>query len=299
MNKLFIKFILIVLISTALVASTNLVSITTEEFSDFRRILIQYPFKMDGSRNFPMLSEEPAKGTFFIDLSLNDSAGYFGPKLIQESGRYPVRARYQRIDATKLRFSFETIPFEKVISWYVLGSEQFIFDIYKILPVESSLMEKTVGFTSLYKNKKPKLKINKTGNLTFKEKALYFVNDSANKPLLNKAMLFASFILIILLIFFLFVQLHTRNLIKQQKINGKPLAPVKTNKKIPKKNIEKIKIKEAADSPPEKISINPDADLNIPDLKTPEDRDRAIRDLMGQQNISYDEAAMMLMMKSG
>ena len=279
-----------------LIGNTNLISMTTEEFSDFRRILVQFPFDMNDNGYFPQLSENPEKGTFTIDITVKDSALYFGPQLVQESGRYPIRGRINRVNDFQIHFSFETIPFEKVMSWYVLGSEQFIFDVYKIVPVESTFMEKTIGLEALYKNKKAVQKrstdAGTQNNLSFKGKIQHFISSSETRPLFIKALLFALLVVLIISILFMFLQLYTKTLLKKQKKLSN------TNEKNEVKPTPVTKLENAAASI-DKMNTQAEFPYDIPVLKTPEDRDRAIRKLMSSKNISYDEAAMILMMKPG
>lgn len=303
----FLTLLLVLIYAVNIGAATNLVSITTQEFNDFRRVLLQFPFDSEAASDFPRLQENPADGRFSITLVMNDSVAYYGPESIKESGRYPIRGTVRRLEDYSMVFHFETIPFEKVIAWYVLGSDQFIFDVYRELPVETAFMEKSVGMRSLYSSKKPPLKKN-TGSPSYKhlstgEKILTFINDPAKRPIMVRALLFSLLIILVISILFIFLQLHTRNILNQQKKNSKKNPVRKNHAAVNKKKTDPLSEKQSAEAPgksfkPEQLR-RPTSEFELPELKTPEDRDRAIRELMSRRNISYDEAAMILMMKPG
>jgi len=128
-------------------------SLKTGEFNSFRRIILTVPESVDiveagGRRIIPELSFDSQTGEFEILISPIDTGFFRGKKVLVEEGNYPIRLFCAFPDAKTIILKGKTIPFEKIIGYDIIGTNQFIFDIYKNLFPETDFLEKTVLMTS-------------------------------------------------------------------------------------------------------------------------------------------------------
>jgi len=128
-------------------------SLKTGEFNSFRRIILTVSENIDiveaGDRRIiPELCFDSQTGEFEILISPIDTGFFRGKTLLVEEGNYPVRLFCMFPDTKTIILKGKTIPFEKIIGYVIIGTNQFIFDIYKNLPPETDFLEKTVLMTS-------------------------------------------------------------------------------------------------------------------------------------------------------
>jgi len=127
---------------------TDQVSLKTREFDSFRRILLTISKSVDivdtnGRKTIPELNFDLQAGEFEISLSPIDTIFFTGKTLrIEEGGIYPVRLSCVFPDAKTIIVRGKTVPFEKIIGYSIIGTNQYIYDIYKNLPLETDFLEK-------------------------------------------------------------------------------------------------------------------------------------------------------------
>ncbi len=297
----------LLLLSTApAVAANSSVDLATGEFQNFRRICIQFPVNGRTPGSFPVLTEDRENGRFSIEVVTKDSARYVGRDNIREIGKLPVRIKVSQIEADRLLFNVESIPYDKIASYYVLGSNQIIYDVYTTRPAESALLEKSVGLQAIAGNRDSGT-VAVSAKTTGTSLSIREILDPKNRPLFTRAILFSLLISLLFLLVLLFMIGVTRSLVRKTK------APVRKAKSSSRPRPRPVAPAAAPEpvTPPNPYTAPPvqpeiprprlyaDYDYDFPVLRTPEDRDRAIRGLMARHNISYDEAAMILMMKPG
>lgn len=116
---------------------TDQVSLRTGEFDSFRRILLTISTGVDtvdtnGRIAIPELNFDSQTGEFEISLFPIDTSFFTGETLrMEEEGAYPVRLSCVFPDAKTIIVKGKTVPFEKIIGYNIIGTNQYIFDIYK------------------------------------------------------------------------------------------------------------------------------------------------------------------------
>lgn len=146
-------FIFSVVLEAEPVNSFGEVSLRTREFDSFRRIILTISRSVDtvavnDKIIIPELNFNSQMGDFEIILSPIDTSFYVGKTLCIEEGAYPVRLLSVFPDSITVIIKGKTTPFEKIIGYNVIGTNQFIFDIYKNLPPQADFLEKTVMINS-------------------------------------------------------------------------------------------------------------------------------------------------------
>ena len=116
----------------------------TEEFRDFRRLMITIP---DKKNLIPQIRSHPNKGEFEIMVAPVDITHYTSRKVIRRQGQYPLSLQISFPDSVSIKISGNTVPYQKLVGYHIFQEDLFIFDIYKHVPLESVFREKTVGIS--------------------------------------------------------------------------------------------------------------------------------------------------------
>ncbi len=125
------------------------ISLSTMEFGNYRRIILTSPNRDTGYFVSPAIEEEPEEGEFTLDFSPVDSAAYVGKRLTREYGKMPIQLSVSFPDSQTLRISGKSLKFDKLVGYYQLGEERYIFDIYTEAPHESYFNETSISTGSL------------------------------------------------------------------------------------------------------------------------------------------------------
>gem|GEM_PF-6915992 len=319
----------LLLLALALTAGTlsaqdAFLSLNTGEFRDFRRVLFHVSAADDPGLSAdilqPQLSQEPEYGRFTVTVNAARPLQYLGADQFRETGRMPLRVKVTPDNDGSYRFEFETLSFEKVLAWYLPGQGSYIFDIYRSLPPESFLLEESIGLNTLLPEPLdlPASAADARSRGSSRLPSFLSALSPAHRQLIMKALLFALLIVLVLMMFFALMQAYTGSLLrdqkKQQRRSAARTGKTKDRPKdgrgedppSPDAEAAALQALYAAVERSRHLADNlessrlvRESDLDLPVLRTPEDRDRAIRELMARRNISYDEAAMILMMKPG
>lgn len=242
--------------------------VITDEFESYRRVVVM----MESFGDTNSLLPEPeliigdSSETFDIILKLNDPTIYHG-KIRRQTGRFhPIDLQVTEKDSSTLVVHGRTNRFEKIVSYKLLGENQFYFDIYPKLPTQSFAQEATVPG---YEQKPPvPPKIIPVGNQSKKQTAKLpesvFVLD---KSVLIQALLISAVIIavvVLLSLFFLFL--------------WKQVTTIRKAKQQDQSSSQSLK--------------NKSDEFKQPIQDITEDRESLIRKIMEEKKISYDEACM-------
>jgi len=119
------------------------------EFDNYRRIILTSPDRNTGLFISPKIEDDPSKGEFTLTFSPVDSIAYVGKRLTREYGKMPIQLSVSFPDSQTLRISGKSLKFDKLVGYYQLGEERYIFDIYTAAPHESYFNEATISTGSL------------------------------------------------------------------------------------------------------------------------------------------------------
>lgn len=283
----YLKLFLITIFAAAFgYAQSNLVAIHTSEFEQYRRIMIHIPQKTANTLSLPALRENPSAGKLQITIYDINQDQYLGPSIIRETGAYPIRIKIAFPEKETMQIMVETIPYQQLVAFNVFGSEHFIFDIYKIRPSESLLLESSV---SLYPGA-AKSRDSRAGSPSFElswtDKLRYLLLKHGNGRIMD-AFFYSGLIIAAIT----FIGLVWFLLTKQNHFNPKTAAP-KTKKKV-KQPPTPITAPKSAVSPVTQAQESPFIPL------TPADKENMIRELMQKEGISYDEATIRVSLYKG
>ncbi|HDY75064.1 MAG TPA: hypothetical protein ENH49_00910 [Candidatus Marinimicrobia bacterium] len=276
--KVLLLFVLVKADSTTVeYPSPDKLVVITEEFESYRRVVIMMESSGDTGSQLP----EPEliignfSETFDIVLNVSDPTIYQG-KIRRQVGRFhPIDLQVIEKDSLTLVIHGRVNRFEKIVSYKLLGENQFYFDIYPKLPEQSFAQEASVPGNE----KKPPVpsKITSFGIQAKKQTAKLpesvFVLD---KSVLIQALLISAVIIIGVVLLSLIVVFLWK---KATKTRNKPMRVIQ---------------QEPSFSQTEK-----DENLHHTQLVQNRsiNRESLIRKIMGEKKISYDEASMYLDIK--
>lgn len=246
-------------------------SLKTEEFNSFRRIILTVPESVDiveaGDRRIiPELSFDSQIGEFEILISPIDTGFFRGKKLLVEEGNYPIRLFCAFPDAKTIILKGKTIPFEKIIGYDIIGTNQFIFDIYKNLSPETDFLEKTVLMTS---DSGINIGVLKPENIDKINREVGSNQKTTGRGLFKKAFLISVFVILFgILVFSILIFMPELSVIIQKLLYILRKAENGA---------------ESADK----------SDMSM-DVMNSAKKQKAIRQLMQEKGVSYDEADILV-----
>ncbi|MCD6441551.1 MAG: hypothetical protein J7L86_07210 [Candidatus Marinimicrobia bacterium] len=249
-------------------------SLKTEEFNSFRRIILTVPESVDiveaGDRRIiPELSFDSQIGEFEILISPIDTGFFRGKKLLVEEGNYPIRLFCAFPDAKTIILKGKTIPFEKIIGYDIIGTNQFIFDIYKNLSPETDFLEKTVLMTSDSGINIGVLKPENIENIDKINREVGSNQKTTGRGLFKKAFLISVFVILFgILVFSILIFMPELSVIIQKLLYILRKAENGA---------------ESADK----------SDMSM-DVMNSAKKQKAIRQLMQEKGVSYDEADILV-----
>lgn len=256
------------------------VGITTEEFSDFRRIVI--PGVVDTIRP-PLVSTNIDSGMrqFTVVITPIDTSGLLEKYHGYFRGNRPVKYSAMFPDSITLNLVIQSTRFSEIQTVYDYSNTRITVDIFDEktpVPVETPTLAKATEIIS--KNEAPLSK--STG------KSSLFSGPNA-RPLLIVALFMAA----ILIILGAGVILFLMRVIRRRKKASEPVEPLQTFEKPTPDRFEKTSRYE--DSPSETTGQNPikKSDAAKSEVIT---SDTEIHNLMKQQGITYDEAKVLAWM---
>ncbi len=286
LNKIFFVWLLTLLMWGNLSAQSNLIALHTSEFSQFRRLLIHIPQNNANVLTLPTFKENPAAGKIQITIYDIEENRYLGPSLIKETGAYPTRIKIEFPQSKTMQITVETIPYQYLSAFNVFGSEQFIFDIYKYMPSETMLLEKSVSLFPGAAASEDMPQSSRSLELSLVGKVRYFMLKHGSGRIMDA--FYYSGLIIIVLTFLGIIWLFLK------KKNAPPAQPA-----IPK----------AAKKRKEAVTPVPSPKVAVPQVTpapespfvplTPADKENMIRELMQKEGISYDEATILVSLSKG
>ncbi len=125
------------------------ISLSTMEFDNYRRIILTSPSEGSGHFIAPQIEDDPENGEFTLIFSPLDSASYIGKRLTKEYGTTPIQLTVSFPDSQTLKITGKSLRFDKLVGYYQLGEERYIFDIYTDSPHESFFNEASISTESL------------------------------------------------------------------------------------------------------------------------------------------------------
>jgi len=249
-------------------------SLKTGEFNSFRRIMLTVSECSDivetGARRIiPELSFDSQTGEFEILVSPIDTGFFRGKKLLVEEGNYPVRLFCMFPDNKTIILKGKTIPFEKIIGYAIVGTNQFIFDIYKNLPPEMDFPENMVLTGTDSGINIGVFKPENIDNFDTINREIGSIRKTTGRGLFKKAFLISVFVILFgILVFSILIFMPGLSIIIQRWLNilrrGESGAESADKSDISRKTINSAK------------------------------KQRAIRQLMQEKGISYDEADILV-----
>lgn len=247
----------------------------TEEFDQFRRIIFVSPLHQEIRTTYlPIVVADSLNGKFTITLSSLDTSLFIGKRLYKLKGNFPIRLAVLFPDSQTILLDGKTVPFEKIVSYYVIDGGKFIFDIYKKLPFESYFKEKTITASPLFSSKQIGENSVKDITATLDEQPIIkAVRSQMNtgKNLLVRSILFSS-----TFVFFGFAVYFVLGL-KKNSFAGENLKSLDTRYNKTFGGISKKR---------SKLPIKSDND----------DKILSIKEIMDTHSLSYDEASIHLNM---
>lgn len=246
----------------------------TEEFDQFRRIIFVSPLHQEICTTYlPIVVADSLNGEFTITLSSLDTSLFVGKRLYKLMGNFPIRLAVLFPDSQTILLDGKTVPFEKIVSYYVIDGEKFIFDIYKKLPFESYFKEKTITASTLFSSKRLEKNSGKNISAILDEQpTIKAVRSQLNtgKNLLVRSIIFSSsFVFFGLVVYFVLG-------LKKNSFTGENLKSLgsRYNKTFGGASKKRSK----------------------PPSKSDNDKILSIKQIMDTHSLSYDEASIYLNM---
>jgi len=286
LNRIYATIFFILFGTLSLAAQSNLVALHTSEFDQFRRIMVHIPQNNANILTLPAFRENPAAGKIQITIYNVAENRYLGPSVIKETGLYPVRIRVEFPQPETMQIAVETVPFQQLTAFNVFGSEQFIFDIYKIRPSETLMLEKSV---SLFPGSGPDSEKTNLSDLEFSwtSRVRYFLLKHGSGRIMD-ALLYSGLIIATLALIGMIWQFS-----RKKKIALPRAAETRKPGKKRKKEVTPVSPAPAAVA---QVTTTPEEPF-IP--LTPADKENMIRELMQKEGISYDEATILVSLSKG
>jgi hypothetical protein len=286
LNSYLKLFLFIVSAVTFSYAQSNLVALHTSEFEQYRRIMIHIPQKASNTVNLPALRENPSAGKLQITIYNISQDQYLGPSIIRETGAYPIRIKIAFPENETMQITVETIPYQQLTAFNVFGSEQFIFDIYKIRPSESLLLENSVSLYPGAAMSGENKAVSSSFELSWTARLRYLLLKHGSGRIMDA--FFYSGLIIAAITFLGLIWLF----LKKQKQLPQQVSVAKSEKKV-KQNPTPV-------TPPKpavpQVTQAPESPF-VP--LTPADKENMIRELMQKEGISYDEATILVSLSKG
>lgn len=254
--------------------SSAAASLKTGEFNSFRRIILTVSESIDiveaGDRRIiPELSFDSQTGEFEILLFPIDTGDFKGKTLLMEEGAYPIRLFCAFPDTKTIILKGKTIPFEKIIGYAIIGTNQFIFDIYKNLPLDTDFLKKTVFMNSDSGVNIGVFKPENIDNFDTINRKAESIRKTTGRGLFKKAFLISLFVILFgILIFSILIFMPRLSVVIQ-------------------KWLYILRKGESGAEPVDKSDLSRDA-MNSAK------KQKAIRQLMQEKGISYDEADLLV-----
>lgn len=259
LNTILMLFLLVPVMTMNIYGKEKIV-IMTEEYSNYRRIIVTIPYSRDV---FTEITKNPKLGEFTITITNIDSTEFRGRKQIQVAGAIPLQLITSYRNNNTLQIKGLTTPFLNMIGFDVLEEDLIIFDIYHDIPFESTFREVTIPSFGFYNHN--------NGSAGYMENAP--IRNEVN-PLLGsnrKRFTYAIFIsgIIFAVLFGVALVIYFIN-------NGKQKDTTAASDNMAKQQ-DKID-----------VMIGDDELLNM------ENTDENIRRIMNERGLSYDEANLFI-----
>ncbi len=164
LQTLKLSIILFVILTNTMFAQNNKqqISITTMEFSNFRRFKITIPNNRNSEGNMipsPKINKIPAKGKFEILIAPVNSDLYIDDIIKKDEGKkYPIRYFLDFPNSKSILIKGDTSPYKKIVAYNLIDTGEYLFDIYYVSLGESTLLEKSIAPVEISRSEKAKPK---------------------------------------------------------------------------------------------------------------------------------------------
>ncbi len=305
------KIAMIVLILCVSLYAGNKVNLTTREYEDYRRFILDIPvneLSSDNSFIKPIVKSEADSGFFSIMIESNKVQQYAGERLRKSEGKIPVRFIISYPDSNSILVQGNTSKFDKITSFYIIDENKYVFDIYKY-DTDDNYYSNSVQLLNNEKLAKPIKKqttelVNSSKNTRSQVTKSQEKGNLLNQSIKTASMILTGLIFIIIATYFIMKIYSGKSIFKNiSKLSQSSPVPVKSRRKIQpeqkfeeenqiiRESIQQVRISK----PPTNPIINESAINSMLFDK----RERQIRKIMNSKKLNYNEAEMVFNLSHG
>ncbi len=291
--KAILMFIFVfVLFSNAWATKDKNVNLSTQEYSNYRRFILTIPENIEIEENsiiMPQIDSNPSLGEFSIIIKSENVRKFEGERLRKDEGEIPIRFVLSYPDKNTLQITGKTVKYKNINAFYIIGKQQYIFDILTDDQNQSGFYTQSVKLleNNPISNDNPEDQPKKTLNIIQNNKPDKSQSNIISQSLKTALMIFVA------ITFLVIATISILKIFNGEKIFGSSAKTVSA-KKV---KAEKIILEKQIDFPiiPKKVrkKINYYNDSSINSLVY-DKKERKIRILMNKKQLNYDEAEMLL-----